>query len=593
MPQLPGSDLSRASGYDLQKGTPVNNTLNLQQKIAVVAEMNTANQSTPITPVKITSRAQAAALYGWGSPMDIKMRILFGQKSLDGIEVWAFPVAIGSGNANQQVIAVSGTASANVTHTLLIAGRPGLESGNYQLNITNEMTSAQVATLIQNTVNGVLGCPMAAAPATGIATSIIHSGSAGSGIAANDLFTVNNVTTGAVLATGKVLTVSGGAVATYTILTPGFGYAVGTNVATTFTLGTGSGFAIDISTLTTNSASLLANWKGATSEDITVNVLPYAYGSPASYNAAGLSYAITEIAAGTGTPNLTATLAKFQNTWFTIVDSGWGILNTVTNAYYITANGNANTQSGRYDPLVFKPAIYVVGNVTDSTTSSADTIITEALLNEMTIAVASEPLSLGLPMEAASSYAVNLALIANNTPNIDIQDIPLPDSVDIIPGGANPAQSANYTLRNTLMQSGMTTVIYNNGIYRPQDFVTTYAPLGEYPPAFRYPSDLMKDFNIKFRFDNIRNNVIGNKQIANDNDIVTVPNVVKPKDIVAALTGLANDLVAEGFITNAKKMINSISVVINASNVDRFDISFGYDRSGVARVVSNVATANP
>ena len=593
MPQLPNTDLSRGNGYDLQKGVPVNNTENLPQKIAVVAEMNTANQSTPVTPIQITSRAQAAALYGWGSPMDIKMRILFGNVGVNGIPVWAYPVASSGATYNQQIVAVSGTATANVTHTLLIGGRSFLESGSYQLNITNGMTAAQVSTLIQNTVNGVLGCPMAAGAATGILTSIIHSGSAGSGYAANDLFNVVNATTGAVLATGKVLTVSTGAVATYSILTPGYGYSVATNIATVATSGAGTGFAIDITALTTGSASLISNWKGLTAEDITVNVLTYQIGQPAIANPAGLSYTVTEISAGTGTPNLTTTLAKLQqNGWNTIVDSGWGILNTTANGYYITYNGNANTQSGQYAPLQFTPAIYVAGNVTDSTTVSADTAITEALLNEMTIAVGSAPLSLGLPMEAASNYVVNFANISNNTPNIDIQAIPLPDMPGPLPGSAAPAQNSNYSLRNALMQDGMTTVKWSGSAYYPQDFVTTYAPAGEYPPAFRYPRDLMIDYNVEFKYKKIIKSFEG-YQIAKDNDIVTAPKVIKPKDIVGLLTGLAYDLVAQGFISDAKAMISSISVTINSTNVNRFDISFSYNRSGVTRVISNVATANP
>jgi len=78
----------------------------------------------------------------------------------------------------------------------------------------------------------------------GIKTSTLGVG--GTGYAVNDTFTVN---TGSVLATGKVLTVNVGVVLTYSILTSGSGYTVANGVATTATLGTGTGLTINITVL--------------------------------------------------------------------------------------------------------------------------------------------------------------------------------------------------------------------------------------------------------------------------------------------------------------------------------------------------------
>ncbi len=191
------------------------------------------------------------------------------------------------------------------------------------------------------------------------------------------------------------------------------------------------------------------------------------------------------------------------------------------------------------------------------------------------------------------NYAVVAANVFNNTPNTDIQTLVLPDMPGITPGVAPPLQSGNYTLRNALIPLGMSTAIYNNGQYYPQDFVTTYAPTGIPVPTYRYPRDINIDMNIEYKFSLLQASVIGNKQIAADNDIVSAPNVVKPKDVKAALYQFADDLVNQGFTTDAAGMKASVSVVINAANRNRFDISFGYTRSGVTRVVSNVATVNP
>lgn len=834
MAGLSNSDISRGSGYQLKKGVPDNNSAILAQRIAVLAEMNTANQSSPLTPFLATSRQQAAAICGWGSPVDIMLRIILANTTLP---VWVYPQAAAvSSVANVQTITATGTATANVTHTLLVGGRAFLEGGRYDINITTGMTATQVATAIKNAINGVLGCPVSATadaingqikttslaaagsgystgdafnvvggvtladgiigdvtngalltaspyggggsgyavndtfslnfggttPATGKVASItsvpgqiatsnvvaggtgyaindtfnissggttanaevtaikngvmltgtIPSGSGGTGYVVGDTFsltaepggtsalgTVATVASGVVtsvtitsggsayttmqlphatnitgtgtglqvqpatLADGVVstfyvvnkgsgyttgtksttatsgtgtgltvnvasistttgipatvtiltggsgyvvsqdypasttsgsgiglyiqaLTISTGAVLNYSINDVGSGYSVSSGVATS-TSGTGAGFTINILTtynLPANATMLKVNWTGLTSQDITINILTN--GKPS-----GISYAVAEVTAGNGTPSVQAALDSFGTDRNTIIALSYGILSTSTNALCTTFNGNANTQTGKYNPLEFGPGIYITGSVIDSTTTSADTVITAAQLNEMTLNVGAVPLSLGLPMEGAANYAVWFANCSQDTPNIDIQGVPLPD----MPGplaGSVPSQSNNYTLRNQLMQMGMTTVIYKNGQYIPQDFVTTYAPTGENPPAFRYCRDLMIDFIIEDKWQKLQTRVIENKQIAADNDVVNVPNVVKPKDVKSALVKLAKDLVSDGLTTDAAFMIASISVVINSGNKNRFDISWGYDRSGVTKVISNVATAN-
>jgi len=86
-----------------------------------------------------------------------------------------------------------------------------------------------------------------------IALSVLHSG--GTGYVAGDTFTVNG---GSPLATGQVVSVDdSGAVLTYLILDPGVGYTVTTNVATTATSGVGTGFTIDVSTVSSTSWATL------------------------------------------------------------------------------------------------------------------------------------------------------------------------------------------------------------------------------------------------------------------------------------------------------------------------------------------------
>ncbi len=577
MGQIGINNVSRAAAYGLEAGVDTNNSALLPQKIAVIAEMNTANQATPLTPTVITSLKKAAELYGYGSPMYQGLREIVGNTTN---EVTAFPVLEAvSATPKTDNITVSGTATANTTHTLLIEGKSGTDFGSYDINVVTGDTAATVAGKIETAINETLACPLSAVSGAGIATTTLAVG--GTGYATNDTFTVN---TGSTLATGRVTAQTAGVVTAFTILTYGIGYSVATGVATTATSGSGSGLTINVTAIR-QYAYTSTVWKGISANSVTINILT-------NGNDAGLTYTITSSAAGSGLPSVQPALDEFGNTWYTIVVDGIGILNNAANlTRYITYNGNPDTKSGQYDPLVMQPAVYIVGDVTDTDVDTADTVITEGYADELTIAVASAPKSLDLPVVIAARYAVTFSNISANSPNIDIQGLPMTGIAGPLPTDSAPLQSNNYTLRNALVKLGMTTVIYNRNTYYPQDFVTTYAPEGELVPAWKYPRDIMIDLNIRHIFRNLQESLIANKQIANDNDQVTATNVVKPKDIKAALVTMASDIEALGFITNKDSMIASIRVTINSANRNRFDIEFSYERSGVTRVISTVATA--
>lgn len=500
MPAVSLADVSRIVGYQIKAANFSVDSPNLPQNIALVAEMNTANQAAPLTPFICTSRAQGAAVAGWGSPVDIALRDLFpanGGGGANGIPVTVYPVlAAVSSTANTQTITVTGTPTANVAHNILIGGRQFLEGGVYGIVVVTADTVTTIATKIKNAINAVLGCPFTATSAAGVVT-------------------------------------------------------------------------------------LTANWTGLTSQSLTVGVLTN--GTPA-----GISYAIAQTVAGAGTPSIGSTLASFGNIWYTMVINGIGLV-AATIGEIQAYNGNANNQTGQYAGIILRPAIYLTGTVIDTTTTSADTVLTTANIAEMSIATCPAPLSLGLPIEAATNMAVLFANISQNTPNIDVQGLPYADMP--LPAVGNIPATALYLTRDAVLKMGMSTVDIVNNQYVVQDFATTYHPVGETPPAFRYCRDLMADFNIKFQFYVLQAAVILNKQIANDNDNVEATNVVKPKNVVSALVTFANNLVKQGLITDAPFMISTITVVRNTTNPNRFDIAFSYKRSGVVRIVSTTASA--
>lgn len=320
-----------------------------------------------------------------------------------------------------------------------------------------------------------------------------------------------------------------------------------------------------------------SKWSGATANDLSMSI-------DTNGNSLGLTYVITPGATAVGTPDVTLQLANFGNIWNTIVLNSYGLNNTV-----LTALENFNgvpsntTPTGRFNALIVKPFIAIAGSTLADPSSLTDTRLTQ-----VTNAVAPAPLSAGLPMEAAANMVVLFANILQNTPELDVAgysypDMPTPNSISTM---------SDFTNRNTIVKKGCSTVDLVNGKYVVQDFVTTYHPVGETPPQFRYPRDLMGvDMNVYYTYYLLVQQYLSGAVLANDADIVSSSKVVKPKTWKASVSGIATQLVSRGLIVNAQFMKDSIAVSINSTNSNRLDTQFSYQRSGVARIVSTTATA--
>ena len=162
--------ISRVVGYKITKGNFQNVTPNLPQRIAVLAEANTANQAGLSTdPVEITTLSQAATLYGYGSPIYNIVRILRPStgSGVGSVPVVVYPQAAAGGSVAEVLdVTPTGTATENATHTLLIGGREGVEGQRYDFVVTTGDTVALITAKITDIVNGVLGSPMNCADAT-------------------------------------------------------------------------------------------------------------------------------------------------------------------------------------------------------------------------------------------------------------------------------------------------------------------------------------------------------------------------------------------------------------------------------------------
>lgn len=487
--------ISRIVGYKIKSGNFAESSPNLPQRLAVLAEANEANQSgLDLTPTQITSAKQAGDKYGYGSPAYIMARILFPNQGggVGSIPVFFYPQAKASGAAAKVMsVVVAGTATANGTHTLVIAGRRGVDGSFYDVNIVKGDTPTIIAGKVRDAINAVLGAPSSATAAT--------------------------------------------------------------------------------DTVTTT-----AKWAGLTSNDITITV-------DDNGNNLGVTYTVATITAGSGTPTVTTALNLTGNNWNTFVINSYGaVTNTMDELEAFNGIPDPTNPTGRYSSTKMKPFIALTGSVADDPSS-----VTDARLNNVTIAICPAPLSKGLPMEAAANMAVLATVVAQNNPNLDVAGQAYPD----MPTPTVIGSMASDVSRDAIVKKGCSTVDLVSGVYVVQDFVTTYHKVGEVPPQFRWVRNLMIDFNVRYGYFLLEQTHVVDHSIAADADIVSAQKVIKPKQWIQLLNGFADDLAKRALVVDAEFMKNSITVNLSTTNPDRLETFFRYKRSGFARILSTTAEA--
>lgn len=330
-------------------------------------------------------------------------------------------------------------------------------------------------------------------------------------------------------------------------------------------------------TATDYTADFETKWKGLTADDVIISV-------DTNGNSLGITYDVSTIQAGAGTPSVSAALDLIGNTWETIIVNSYGTVDSVMDSYE-SFNGvpDQTNPTGRFVATVGKPFVAITGSTDDDPSS-----ITDSRSNQVTIAIAPAPGSAGLPMEAAANMTVVYANIAANTPELDAGGSAYPD----MPTPSSIGSMADYANRQLFATKGCSTVNLINGVYVIEDFLTTYHPQGEVPAQFAYVRSLYCiDMNVKFTYQIQEGLYVIDHVIANDNDIVDVGKVVKPKQWKAVIIDMADDLVKRGLIVDSAFTAASITVGISTVNPYRFNTIFKYKRSGVALISSTVAIA--
>ena len=488
---------SRVSGYNIKKGYFQNETANLPQVIAILAEANDANQTSITDDLKeLTSSEEAGRIYGYGSPIHQIMRILrpSGSDGVGGIPTLVLPQLKDVGSTPTEIVfSVSGTALKSTTHTIRVAGRENLDFQSYSFSVVKNDTAAIIAGKIADAINKNLSCPVSA-------------------------------------------TVQG------------------------------------------TSVSVVTKWSGKTSAELQVGISN-------NEDSSGLTYAILEQTAGTGTPSITRALKQFQNNWITCV------INSYREDYFDLLeqfNGNPESKSGRYKPNLFKPFMAFSGsnldafdliNVTDN----------EERLNEVTNVICPAPGSEGFSWEAAANVVRLFARTMQDSPESDINGMSYPDMPS--PLNSDIGGMSQYNNRDLLIKKGCSTVILNKGAYEIQDLVTTYHPEGENPLQFNYCRNLNLDWNVFDAYNILEKNKLRDKVLIKDNQVTSSKNAIKPKEWKAILFDLFDNLAERALINEPSFSKNSLNVQVPTDNPNRFNTFFRYKRTGIARIESTTAEA--
>lgn len=135
---------------------------NLPQRIAVLAEANTANQVGLPPELSFTTAKEVGDIYGYGSPAHIIARILRPNSGdiLGGIPTVVYPVLeAGGATVSTITIGITGTASKNTTHRVRLSGRDQLDGDVYSFAIAKDDTGTEITPKILNAVNNILGAP--------------------------------------------------------------------------------------------------------------------------------------------------------------------------------------------------------------------------------------------------------------------------------------------------------------------------------------------------------------------------------------------------------------------------------------------------
>lgn len=156
---ISASAVSRVVGVEVQfKDFNVGQVRNLPQRVAVIGQGTTALNSTyALTKLQITSAAQAASVYGFGSPIHLAARQLF---PLNGSGIGSIPVTVYPMNDSGTAVIADGEITASGTATETASGFIIIGGIRIDVSIPDTTTADAALGLIKTAIAAVLEAPV-------------------------------------------------------------------------------------------------------------------------------------------------------------------------------------------------------------------------------------------------------------------------------------------------------------------------------------------------------------------------------------------------------------------------------------------------
>lgn len=327
--------------------------------------------------------------------------------------------------------------------------------------------------------------------------------------------------------------------------------------------------------------TITSKWEGATSAELSI-VLSY------EGDAAGVTYTETDSTDGAGAVSLAASLAQFGEDHYTMVLNPYGVTHAATFEQFNGLPNNTNP-TGRYAGLIYKPFCAYFGSVLNGKTALAAITDDAARVAQVTNVLCPAPNSAGFTFEAAANVIALAAVVYQNNPNLDVNNLSYPDMP--IPSNGDAGDMKDYNNRDFLVKKGCSTVVIRNGAYVIQDLVTTYHPDGEIPLQYAYPRNLNLDWNVADAYRTLETIYLKDKTLVADAQIVGVDGCIKPSEWKGIVYDLFDDLAEKALINEPSFSKSSMVVLISTTNPNRFETTFKYKRTGIARIESTTASA--
>lgn len=316
----------------------------------------------------------------------------------------------------------------------------------------------------------------------------------------------------------------------------------------------------------TTSLVLTSKWKGASANDIKVEVM--------AGSGLGITYGITQPVGGSGNPDVSVALAQMGNVWETLVLNCLNISDTVSLGLI---NGIGE---GRWGALVRKPFVAFTGNTIASVSSA--TAVSAARASDRVNAQLVSPGSTDLPCVVAARQLARIAVIANNNPARDYAGVA---ATGLVPGP--DGSQWLYTERDQAVKGGSSTVEIEDGNVMLSDTVTFYAPANDPTPAYRYVCDIVKLQNIIFNISLIFATQEWNgAPLIPDEQPTVNPEAKKPKAARAAAAALLDSLGLNALISDPATAKKNILCAISDQNPKRLDLAMTVQLSGNSNIIA-------